>query len=178
MLSTLTRCSLKGLKTVPLHACLAMSRTPSPDRWHPAVGRSTWQVPVCVVYVRAPQAHVSGVHPRALGRFVALTRLCPSNRLQTSIDAFLGWLLYRSLHDAHATKSAAATAPACMAAATTRWLSQCTAEVARSICHLRFGPGTCVTHEDFAIRRLGLKYPLQPPRQMLGKQQTWRKSST
>lgn len=93
MLSTLTRCSLKGLKTVPLHACLAMSRTPSPDRWHPAVGRSTWQVPVCVVYVRAPQAHVSGVHPRALGRFVALTRLCPSNRLQTSIDAFLGWLL-------------------------------------------------------------------------------------
>ena len=95
---------------MPLHACLAMSRTPSrdhwhpavdgmawrtpsPDHWHPAVGRPTWQVPVCIVYVRAPQAHVSGVHPRALGRFVALTRLCPSNRLQTSIDSFLGWLL-------------------------------------------------------------------------------------
>ena len=106
MLSTLTRCSLKGLKTVPLHACLAMSRTPSPDHWHPAVDGMAWRTPSpdhwhpqlggrpgkcpCASFTCAPHR----VHPRALGRFVALTRLfCPSNRLQTSIDAFLGWLL-------------------------------------------------------------------------------------
>lgn len=71
------------------------SRTPSPEHWHPAVsGTSTNHlVPVCVVYVYAPQARVSGVHPRALGRLVALTRICPSARLQTGIDSFIGWLL-------------------------------------------------------------------------------------
>lgn len=75
------------------------SRTPSPEYWHPTVQvpptgtPSTCQVPVFVVYVYAPQARVSGVHPRALGTLVALTRICPSARLQTGIDSFIGWLL-------------------------------------------------------------------------------------
>ena len=75
------------------------SRTPSPEYWRPTVGvppsvrPSTCQVPVFVAYVYAPQARGSGVHPRALGTLVALTRSCPSARLQTTVDSCIGWLL-------------------------------------------------------------------------------------
>ena len=88
------------------------SRTPSPEYWHPAAAAQptspqAWNgrfnetrpaaptptpcVQVLVVY--APQAHASDVHPRALGTLLALTRKCPTARLQTTLDSFVGWLL-------------------------------------------------------------------------------------
>ncbi len=84
------------------------SRTSSPEYWHPAaVSPQTWghhmnetrpsETPpmaytqVFVVY--APQARASGIHPRVLGTLLALTRNCPTARLQATIDSFVGWLL-------------------------------------------------------------------------------------
>ena len=107
-LATLTSSDVRQFSRSRMWHTMA-SRTPSPEYWRPRLEGppstcqywyprlegppSTCQVPVFVVYVRAPQAHVSDVPPRALGSFIALTRICPSGRLQTSIDSFLGWLL-------------------------------------------------------------------------------------